>query len=119
MTTPPEAPADAALLVCVSCPPASAEALATALVDAHLAACVSVLPSMRSIYRYKGAVQHDEESLLLIKTAAARFEALRAAVLAQHPYELPEIVAVKLDAAHPPYLQWILDSCAGAPGSAS
>lgn len=98
-----------ALLVYVTCPPASAEAIATALVEAHLAACVNILPSVRSIYHWKGGVQHDEESLLMIKTVESRFDALRDAVLANHPDELPEIVAVRWDAAHEPYRQWVFD----------
>ncbi len=99
-----------ALLVYVSCPAAAAERIAAALVEQRLAACVNLLPAMRSIYRWQGEVQRDEESLLLIKTAASRFEALRAAVLAAHPYELPEVIAVKLDACHPPYLDWVLEN---------
>lgn len=101
---------DTALLVYVTCPPASAEPLATALVDAHVAACVNILPGVRSIYRWKGGVQHDEEALLLIKTVESRFEPLRDCVLANHPYELPEIVAVRWDAAHEPYRQWVIDN---------
>jgi len=101
---------DSALLVYVSCPPASAEALGTAIVDSHLAACVNILPGMRSIYRWKGGVQHDEEALLLIKTVESRFEALRELILAQHPYELPEVIGVRWGAAHEPYRQWVIDS---------
>lgn len=101
---------ETALLVYVSCPPANAEALATTLLEAHVAACVNIIPGLRSIYRWKGAIQHDEEALLLIKTAQDRFEALRAVVLANHPYELPEIIAVELKASHPAYLQWVLEN---------
>ena len=99
-----------ALLVYVSCPPQRAEELAAQLVESGVAACVNVLPGVRSVYRWQGAVSRDDESLLLIKTAEVRFEALRAAVLALHPYELPEIVAVKLGPAHPPYLEWVLQN---------
>ncbi|MDB5969796.1 MAG: divalent-cation tolerance protein CutA [Hydrocarboniphaga sp.] len=101
---------ETALLVYVTCPPASAEAIAVALVEAHVAACVNILPSVRSVYRWKGGVQHDEESLLMIKTVQSRFEALREAVLAQHPDELPEIIAVRWDASHEPYRQWVVDT---------
>lgn len=95
----------------VSCPPEHAERLAQSLVDARLAACVNVLPQMRSVYRWRDAVEHADEALLLIKHPAARFDALRAAVLDAHPYELPEIVAVSIDKVHPPYLDWIIASC--------
>lgn len=99
------------LLVHVSCPPSQAEALAAALVEARVAACVNILPTVRSVYRWQGAVQRDDESLLLIKTAVARFDALRAEVLKRHPYELPEIVAVNPASGHAPYLDWVVESC--------
>jgi len=90
-----------------------AEAIARALVDERLAACVSVVPSVVSIYRWKGVVERDEERLLVIKSRRERFEELRAAIVARHPYEVPEIVALPLDAGHAPYLAWI-DECVGA-----
>ena len=98
------------LLVHVSCPPAQAEPLAVALVEARVAACVSIVPAIRSVYRWQGAVQRDDEALLLIKTAAARFEALKAEVLKHHPYELPEIVAVNPVHGHAPYFDWVVES---------
>ena len=107
MSTPPPA----AALALVSCPPAHAERLATQLVERGLAACVNVLPQIRSVYRWNDAVERADESLLLIKYRSDRFEALRQAVLAAHPYELPEIIAVRLGDAHPPYLDWIVASC--------
>jgi periplasmic divalent cation tolerance protein len=97
-----------AAIAFVTCPADAAEGLAEALVNEGVAACVNILPQVRSIYRWNGAVCHDDEALLLIKHRADRFEALRAAVLARHPYELPEIIAVDLDRGHPPYLDWIL-----------
>ncbi|PPE75606.1 divalent-cation tolerance protein CutA [Solimonas fluminis] len=98
-------------LVFVTCPADAAESLARALVEARVAACVNVLPHVVSVYRWQDAVQRDEEALLLIKAPAEGFDALRQAVLARHPYELPEIVAVHPDAVHQPYLDWILASC--------
>ncbi|NKF21632.1 divalent-cation tolerance protein CutA [Solimonas marina] len=95
----------------VSCPPAQAEPIARALVERRLAACVSVLPKLQSIYRWQGEIESAEESLLLIKHPAEGFFALRDAVLELHPYELPEIVAVNVGEAHTPYLDWILASC--------
>lgn len=105
-------PADPALqFVFISCPPEAAEDLARHLVESRLAACVNILPGITSIYRWQDAVQREAESLLLIKAPASGFEALRQAVLARHPYELPEVVAVNADAVHSPYLAWILASC--------
>lgn len=100
------------LLSFVACPAERAEALARTLVEARLAACVSVLPALRSVYRWQGAVESAEESLLLIKHPAAGFASLRAAILEAHPYELPEIVAVPVGEVHPPYLDWVLSACA-------
>jgi periplasmic divalent cation tolerance protein len=98
----------AAAIALVTCPVDIAEALAAALVDEGVAACVNILPQLRSVYRWNGAIRRDDEALLLIKHRRDSFEALRAAVLARHPYELPEIVAVDLDRGHPPYLDWLL-----------
>ncbi|HWA38349.1 MAG TPA: divalent-cation tolerance protein CutA [Burkholderiales bacterium] len=86
---------------------AAAERLAGLLVEGNIAACVNILAPCRSVYRWKGAVQHDEEHPLLIKTTADRYAALEAAIRANHPYELPEIVAVPVERGFPAYLQWI------------
>lgn len=100
------------LQVSVSCPPEQAEALAQALVAARCAACVQIVPGVRSVYRWQGAVEQSNESLLLIKLPQSRLPALHTLLLAQHPYELPEIIAVNIAHGHPPYLQWIEDACA-------
>ncbi|AXQ29873.1 divalent-cation tolerance protein CutA [Solimonas sp. K1W22B-7] len=98
-------------IVFVTCPAEAAEDLARTLVEARVAACVNLLPRIVSVYRWQDAVQREEEALLLIKAPAEGFEALRQAVLAHHPYELPEVVAVNPDAVHQPYLDWVLASC--------
>ncbi len=98
-------------LVFCSCPdPDTAQRLATALVEARLAACVSVLPAMRSVYRWQGAVEQAEEVLLLAKTPAGRLPALVEQLRAAHPYELPEIVAVEAAGGLPAYLDWVADA---------
>lgn len=84
--------------------------VARALVERRLAACVNVVPAVRSIYRWKGKVEEDEERLLVIKTRRDRFEALREALVALHPYELPEAVVLTVEAGHAPYLAWIDES---------
>ena len=89
-----------------------AERIAETLVEQGLAACVNVIPGLVSIYRWKGRVQRDGECLLLIKTRAERFEALRQAIVSLHPYELPEVVALPIAAGHEPYLAW-LDASVG------
>ena len=96
------------LLVLTNLPDrAAAEKLAETLIERKLAACVNILAPCRSVYRWKGAVQHDEEHPLLVKTTAARYAALEAAIRAGHPYELPEIIAVPVERGLPAYLQWV------------
>jgi periplasmic divalent cation tolerance protein len=87
-----------------------ARELATALVEARLAACVQVAGPVHSAYRWEGAVETASEWLLLIKTTVERFPALRDAIEAGHPYEVPEIVAVPIEAGLPAYLGWIAAS---------
>ncbi|MDK9701685.1 MAG: divalent-cation tolerance protein CutA [Sulfuritalea sp.] len=87
---------------------ASAQALATALVTEHLAACVNVLAPCRSVYRWQGKVESATEVPLLIKSTTARYAALEAAIRARHPYELPEIVAVPIAHGLPEYLTWLI-----------
>ena len=91
-----------------TCPDAaSAERLAGALVGERLAACVQVLPGVRSVYRWQGAVERADEVLLLVKTTRERLDALAARVRALHPYELPELVAVEAAGGLPDYLAWV------------
>src|SRR5438067_13796550 len=96
------------LLVLTNLPErAAAERLAELLVEKQLAACVNLLAPCRSVYRWKGALQHDEEHPLLIKTTAERYGALEEALRAAHPYELPEIIAVPVERGLPAYLDWV------------
>jgi periplasmic divalent cation tolerance protein len=104
------APVDV-LLVLVTAPSAEKAAeLARALVEERLAACGNVVPGLRSIYRWEGAVHDEAEALLLLKTTRARLEALRARVVELHPYEVPEVLAFAADAGSAPYLAWVADS---------
>ncbi len=98
------------LVVLVTCPPDKAQGIADALVEERVAACVNVVPSLHSVYRWKGAVHHEDEALLLVKTTKDRFEALKQAVLKHHPYELPEVIAVPVERGHTPYLEWVIES---------
>ena len=85
----------------------TAARLARALVDGSLAACVNVIPAVRSIYAWKGTVQDEQEVLLIAKTSAARAAACRERLVALHPYEVPEVVALRLADGHDAYLRWI------------
>ena len=97
-----------ALLVLTNLPDrATAEKLAEALIQKRVAACVNILAPCRSVYRWKGAVQRDEEHPVLIKTTRESYAALEAAIREAHPYELPEIVAVPIEHGLPAYLDWV------------
>lgn len=98
------------LLVLTNCPDdAVADRIALALVEGGLAACVNRLAPVASIYRWRGAVERATETTLLIKTTRARYVELEQAIRALHPYEVPEIIAVAIDAGFAPYLRWIGD----------
>jgi periplasmic divalent cation tolerance protein len=86
-----------------------AEKIADALVGERLAACVNVVPGLLSVYRWKGAVEREDEVLLLIKTRAERVEEMGARLRALHPYELPEMIVLPIAGGHGPYLDWIAD----------
>lgn len=91
-------------------PSFDAASLAKHLVDERLAACVNIVPQIRSIYRWKGNVEDDGEQLLIIKTMADRVDALRDALFARHPYEVPEFVALTIDRIEGPYRDWLAAS---------
>ncbi len=89
-----------------------AEAFGRTLVSEGLAACVSVLPPMRSVYRWQGAVEAAGERQLLIKTTAARLDELERRLLELHPYDVPEFVVIPITSGSAAYLSWLADSCA-------
>ena len=86
------------------------ERIAQALVDERLAACVNLVPGLTSIYRWQGKVEKEAECLLIIKTVAARFEAIRERIKILHPYDLPEIIALPISKADDAYLRWLTDN---------
>ena len=86
---------------------AAAQALAAALIEGRLAACVNVLAECTSVYRWHGQVESSTEVPVLIKTTAGRYPALEQAIRSLHPYELPEIVAVPISHGLPQYLDWV------------
>jgi len=81
--------------------------IAKQLVDAHLAACVNLIPRIRSFYRWQGKVEDSSEWMLVVKTSRARFEALRTVLEAAHSYELPEVLALPVVDGSPNYLEWM------------
>ena len=107
----------ATLLVLTTCDdPEQAQRLADGLVEERLAACVNRIDGVRSTYRWQGAVERDAESLLVIKTTEERYEALEQAIKRISGYELPEVVAVRIQGGLADYLSWVRDSV--TPGQA-
>jgi uncharacterized protein involved in tolerance to divalent cations len=101
-----------AVVFCTAGTEAEASRIAGALVERRLAACVNVVPGIKSTYRWEGAVRTDSEWLLLVKTRRDRFEEIRAAIRELHSYDVPEIVMLEIADGDAPYLAWIDDSLA-------
>lgn len=101
-------PVDVRVVFC-TCPSGQvAGDLASTLVNERLAACVNLVPGVRSIYVWQGVLCDDVETLLVMKTTAAAFDALRERIAELHPYETPEIIALPVNEGHAPYLEWVL-----------
>jgi periplasmic divalent cation tolerance protein len=85
-------------------------AIARALVSDRLAACVNIIGPIRSVYRWRDAIEDEREYLLLIKTRALNYMKVERRVRELHTYEVPEVLALTVDRGSPPYIQWLLDS---------
>ncbi len=101
---------DARIVLTTAGSPEEAEKIASAIVERHLAACVNIIPQIRSVYRWQGAVEKATEWLLVIKTQAAMFERVRVAIKELHSYELPECIMVEVTQGSKPYLDWIAEN---------
>lgn len=86
---------------------ASAKQLAETLIAQKLAACINLLSPCQSIYAWQGNIEHASEIPMLIKTNQAQYDALEAAIIKAHPYELPEIISIHVGGGLPRYLQWV------------
>jgi periplasmic divalent cation tolerance protein len=95
-----------------------ADRIAEALVEGKLAACVNIVGPIRSIYRWRGAIEKANEYMLVVKAPARHFSRLERRVRELHSYEVPEIVAVPLTAGSKPYLAWLAESTTSATSSA-
>jgi periplasmic divalent cation tolerance protein len=96
-----------------------AQKLAAGLLEKRLIACANILPGVTSMYRWEGKVQTDSEQLMMLKTRASLFPAVRDFVRENHPYQTPEIIELPIQQAHQPYLDWIRDNTVGQCNSSS
>lgn len=97
------------VILCTVPDEATAERLARGLVEGRLAACVNAIPGLKSFYRWQGKIESDTEIQLLIKTRRERFDELAAWIRANHPYEVPEIVAIPAERVSEAYLAWAVE----------
>lgn len=91
--------------------------IANALVEGGLAACVNIIPGVRSVYRWQGRICDEEELLLLIKTTAARFEDVRSRIRGLHTYQVPEVISLPIGAADRDYISWLCDQVSRTGGA--
>jgi periplasmic divalent cation tolerance protein len=97
------------VILCTVPDEATAEKLATGLVEGRLAACVNAVPGVKSFYRWQGKIEAETEIQLLIKTRSERFDELAAWISENHPYEVPEIIAIPADRVSDAYLAWAVE----------
>ena len=105
----------AVYVVLCSCPESDASPLASVLVGERLAACVNIVPAVRSIYRWEGRIHNDAESLLVIKTTDDGVASLTKRLVEEHPYEVPEVIALPVSEGHEAYMRWILGAVGPTP----
>ncbi len=96
-----------------TCPEAEAERLATFLVEHGHAACVNIVPRVTSVYRWEGKVQREAESLLVVKVRTDRLAQVTRALVDEHPYDVPEVVALEVCGGNQQYLTWVLENTKG------
>ena len=98
------------VMLCTAPDQGTADDIARSLVEEKLAACVNLVPNLVSIYRWEGKLQETAECLLIIKTVASRFDAVRQAINMTHPAAVPEIIAMPITAGSDTYLKWVTES---------
>jgi periplasmic divalent cation tolerance protein len=101
---------DTIIVFCTIPDEEKAAELSRNIVEANIAACANIVPKIRSIYRWKGEICDDPESLIIIKTRKSLFPLLKERITSLHPYEVPEIIAFDMTEAHEPYLKWLLEN---------
>lgn len=106
------------IIVLVTAPNSKeANLIADALVSEQLAACVNIVPSIESIYRWEGEVKHDSEALMIVKTTNDRYAELERRVKELHSYSTPEVIALKIERGSEEYLSWLRQSVLEVPHS--
>ena len=95
------------ILVCTCPDAATARRLAGGLLERKLAACVNILPEIRSMYRWQGELHDDGEALMVVKTVQQAYTEVEAWLLQHHPYDVPEVLAVQVQAGSAAYLEWV------------
>jgi periplasmic divalent cation tolerance protein len=89
----------------------TARRIAREIVDLRLAACGNILPQVHSIYRWQGKVESGDEALAIFKLGASRYSEFEMKLRALHPYEVPEIICLKVDRGSRDYLRWVIENC--------
>jgi len=89
----------------------TANRIAEALVTEKLAACANLLPGVHSIYRWKEKIETAGEIMVFFKTTEDRQAAFEEKLRSLHPYEVPELIRIKIDSGSPDYLRWVIDNC--------
>jgi len=98
---------DSPTVIFCTCPDTSASTIAHALVEERLVACVNVVSGVKSVYRWEGTVNEDEESLLVLKTTTSRYEEVERRLLEIHPYDVPEVLGLPTCSASEAYVDWL------------
>ena len=98
---------DALIILCTCPDEETAARLANGLVEKRHAACVNILPGIRSIYRWRDGVNDEKEVLMVIKTTSHHFFAVEHWIEEHHPYDIPEVVALQAEHVSDPYFQWL------------
>ncbi|MEJ2215703.1 MAG: divalent-cation tolerance protein CutA [Gemmatimonadota bacterium] len=99
-----------ARVVLVTAPEETAEPLVTTLVEERLAACGNIVPGVLSIFRWQGTVEREREVLIMLKTTESAVPALLHRTSELHPYDVPEMLVVRVEAGHGPYLDWVMEN---------
>jgi len=101
------------LLACSTFPEIeTARRIARQLVTENLAACANIIPAVESVYRWQGKIENTPETLVLFKTTADRYDAFQEKLKSLHPYEVPEIICLRIVDGLPEYLRWVSAGCA-------